>query len=119
MDLSDVEPVAPGDDPERAMHRTWAREVLARAMATLRQEYEDRVRGGPFELVEQFFGDAAPTYEEASRTHGMTIPQLKSFLHRARLRFRELVRAEVAHTVESEDEIDQEIGILMRALAVD
>jgi DNA-directed RNA polymerase specialized sigma24 family protein len=119
IDLSDVEPVAPGDDPERAMYRSWARAVLARAMATLGKEYEDRVRGGPFELVEQFFGDAAPSYEEASRTYGMTIPQLKSFLHRARVRFRELVRAEVSHTVESQHDIEEEIAILMRALAVD
>jgi RNA polymerase sigma-70 factor (ECF subfamily) len=119
MDLADVEPVAPGDDPERALDRAWARTVLARAMAALRKEYEDGVRGGPFAVVEQFFGDAAPSYEEASRASGMTIPQLKSFLHRARNRYRELVRAEVATTVDSDDDIDAELDSLMRALAAD
>lgn len=119
MDLGDVEPVAPGDDPERALDRTWARTVLARAMIALRAEFEAGVRSGPFALIEQFFGDAAPSYEDASRATGMTVPQLKSFLHRARSRYRELVRAEVARTVESAADIDAEIAALMRALAVD
>lgn len=119
MDLDDVEAPAPGDDPERALDRAWARGVLARAMLALRREFDDGVRAGPFALVEQFFGDAAPSYEEASRTAGMTVPQLKSFLHRARGRYRELVRAEVAETVESPADIDAEIDNLMRALAAD
>lgn len=119
MDLDEVEPIASGDDPERALDRTWARAVLARAMLALRKEFDDGVRSGPFELVEQFFGEAAPSYEDASRAAGMTVPQLKSFLHRARGRYRELVRAEVADTVDSPDDIDAEIDNLMRALAAD
>jgi RNA polymerase sigma factor (sigma-70 family) len=119
MDLDDVEPIAPGDDPERALDRAWARAVLARAMEALRAEYAQGVRGGSFALVEQFFGDTAPSYEEASRANGMTVPQLKSFLHRARRRYRELVREQVADTVEADEDIDAEIDNLMRALAVD
>jgi RNA polymerase sigma-70 factor (ECF subfamily) len=119
MDLDDVEPIAPGDDPERALDRAWARAVLDRAMAALRTEYADHARTGSFGLVEQFFGEVAPTYEDASRANGMTIPQLKSFLHRARKRYRELVREEVADTVDAGEDIDAEIGNLMRALATD
>ncbi len=84
----------------------------------LRSEFEKGDRGGPFELVETFFRfGQPPAYAEAAGKHGMSIPAIKSFLHRARGRFRELVRAEVAGTVSDPREIDSEMAELMRLLA--
>lgn len=117
ISIEDVEPVAPGDDPERALDRAWARTVLARAMDALREEFESGRREGPFHLVSQFFGDTAPPYAEAAQAAGMTAPQLKSFLHRARKRYRELVQSEIAHTVESTEAIEPELSELLGALA--
>jgi DNA-directed RNA polymerase specialized sigma24 family protein len=61
-------------------------------------------------------GAKAPPYEELAAAHAMTVPQLKSFVHRARRRLRELLLARVADTVQTPDEAEAELGDLMRAL---
>ena len=47
----------------------------------------------------------------------MTVPQLKSFVHRAKARFRQLLRARVADTMAEGDDVDAELGALLEALA--
>ncbi len=97
---------------EDAFEREWAVGILERVMEQLRREHEGR----PFELIRRAFGfGEAPSMADAAREHGMSIPQAKAFLHRARLRFRELVRAEVAETTGPE-EVEAEIDRLLRAL---
>ena len=106
--------VAP--DAEGAFDRAWAEGVMARAMAALRAEYADGTRGGDFGLVERAFGGTLPAYRELAAEAGMSVPQLKSFLHRARGRFRELLTREVRETV-GEDQVEAELQALFVALA--
>ena len=47
----------------------------------------------------------------------MTVPQLKSFVHRSKGRFRQVLRAQVADTVAEGDDVDAELGALLEALA--
>ncbi len=106
--------------PDDAFDREWALGVMERALARLRAEFEEGRRRGPFAVALRFFSfDAGepPTYAEAAAEAAMSVPQLKAFLHRARTRFRDLVREEVGRTVEDEGEIDAEIADLMRVLA--
>ena len=104
--------------PEDALDREWALAVLDRALVHLKAEYDDGRRKGDFELVRRFFRDPdPPSYAEAAAAAGTSVPQLKSALHRARARYRELVRAEVAATVENDDEVEPELAELMRALS--
>jgi DNA-directed RNA polymerase specialized sigma24 family protein len=105
--------------PEDAFDRAWAQGVVDRALARLRAEYEGGGRAGPFALVEAFFRPEGepPAYRDAATAHQMSVPQLKSFLHRARGRFRELVRDEVAQTVEAGGEVDAEVAHLVAVLA--
>jgi DNA-directed RNA polymerase specialized sigma24 family protein len=103
-----------GDGPESAFDREWALSVMERATARLRGEFDSGVRQGPFDLVLQFLGfSEPPPYAEAAHQAGMSVVQLKAFLHRARSRFRELVREEVADTA---GDPESEIGELLRAL---
>ncbi len=105
--------------PDQAFEREWAMLVMGRALEKLRTEHASGERTGPFELVERFFrpgAEAAPSYADAARQHAMSLPQLKAFLHRARVRFRELVREEVLDTVESASDVDAEMGALLEAL---
>lgn len=106
--------------PDAAFDREWALGVMERATARLKAEFASGKRGGPWELVAQFqgFGEA-PAYADAARAHGMSVVQLKAFLHRARVRFRELVREEVGGTIAPGGPADEEIGELMKALAGD
>ena len=61
------------------------------------------------------FGEAAP-YETLAAEHGMTVPQLKSFVLRARGRFRELLLARIADTVHTPQEAEAELADLLKAL---
>lgn len=118
FDLAEAELDATSSDPEAAFDRTWALGVLERALQRLRAEYENGERRGAFEVVLRYFhplGSGAP-YAETAAEFSMTVPQLKSFLHRARARFRCLVREEVSSTLTDPLAADDEISELMRAL---
>lgn len=100
-----------GEDPERAFERRWAAELMERALSRLGEEYRSGARSGPFELVLAFFGAGEPPpYKDAAARHGMSVPQLKSFLHRARQRFTQLVQEEVGETVAGGDEAQAELS---------
>ena len=106
--------------PDEAFEREWALLVMHRALDTLRAEFESGVRAGPFALVERFFRpglDAQPSYADAAREHGMSLPQLKAFLHRARVRYRELVKEQVLDTVEREADAEAELQALVEVLS--
>lgn len=106
--------------PDAAFEREWALLVMQRALDALKAEFVSGERSGPFALVEQFFrpsAEAQPSYADAAKQHGMSLPQLKAFLHRARVRFRELVKAQVLDTVENEADAEAELGALVEALS--
>ena len=101
-------------DPDRAFQQEWAATVLERALARMKEEFAGGTRKGPYEAVLAHFGtDAPPSYKETAAKHKMSIPQLKAFLHRARLRFRELVREELADTVADPSQVDEELAALL------
>lgn len=108
-------------EPEAAFHREWALLLLDRAMQRLRAEFEAGKRKAPFEVVEAFFSTEStrepPTYQEVADKYAMTIPQVKSLLHRSRVRFRELAREEAGDTVAEATEASDELRELMECLA--
>lgn len=106
------------DDPGRAFDREWATSVMERAIARLRRDYEEGKRKGPADVFLAFFRpEDSPSYAEAAAACGLTTAQFKAALHRARERFRELVREEVAATVGADDEVEMEMRALFEALA--
>ncbi len=119
MDTAILETVAAAaPDPAAAFDRAWAQAVMERALARLRGEYERGERSGGFALLERFFGAGeAPNYREAAAGAGMSLPQLKAFVHRGRVRFRELVAEEVRDSVGSAADGAAEVDALFAALA--
>ncbi|MBX7113902.1 MAG: sigma-70 family RNA polymerase sigma factor [Myxococcaceae bacterium] len=113
--LADVETA----DPDLAFERAWATALMGRAFARLREEYISGERQGPWEILETMFQPSAavPGYRDLAKANGLSVPALKAFVHRARLRYRELVREEVEHTVENPAEIEGEMSALLEALA--
>jgi RNA polymerase sigma-70 factor (ECF subfamily) len=47
---------------------------------------------------------------------GVSEPGVKSAVHRLRRTFRELIREEIAHTVATRSEIDEELRYLIRLM---
>jgi RNA polymerase sigma-70 factor (ECF subfamily) len=91
---------------------------MERALATLEREFRDGTRTGPFEVVRSFFQlGATPSYADAAGSCGMSVPRFKAHLHRARERFRELVRTEIAETTATPADVDAELAELVQTLA--
>ena len=117
--FEDVEAVigAAPDDPTAAFDREWALGLFEGALGELETELASGARRGPVAVVRQLFRfGEAPPYETLAAEHGMTVPQLKSFVHRARGRFRELLLARIADTVHTPQEAEAELGDLLKAL---
>ena len=94
-------------------------QVHARASGPFNFEHDWHSRTGDFELIRRFFSpsDEPPAYRDAAEQYGLSIPQLKSLLHRARLRFRALVEAEVLQTVGEGAELENEVNSLLDSLS--
>jgi RNA polymerase sigma-70 factor (ECF subfamily) len=118
-DLADVESLlaSPQATPEQLFDRAWALSLFSEALAELESEYTSGARRGPFEVVRELFQfGTAPPYAELAERHGMSVPQLKAFVHRARLRFRELLLKRVSDTLSDGAEAGQELALLLGAM---
>jgi len=102
--------------PEVLYERTWALTVLQATLDDLRTEYGSRNRIEVFEALHDHIvtGSRPPPHAETAKRLGMTEGNVKVAVHRMRRRFGELLRAQVAETVESEDDIDAEIRYLLK-----
>jgi RNA polymerase sigma-70 factor (ECF subfamily) len=93
--------------PAQVFERRWALNVIDRAMAGLRNSPH-------FASLKTYLiaDDANPAYSELAAQLGMTESALKTKIHRMRRRFGELLRSEIAETVESEEQIEEELRYL-------
>jgi DNA-directed RNA polymerase specialized sigma24 family protein len=98
--------------------REWALVILENAVRGVQEEFEAGGSMTRFEVLRHFLPGSleAPPYEQAAAQLGLSLPALKSELHRLRRRFKELVRQEVANTVSAPHEIDEEMDHLQAVL---
>jgi len=104
--------------PEVLFDRAYALGLFESALADLEQEFARGKRQGPFAVLKELFhfGETA-SYAELAAEHGMSVPQLKAFVHRAKSRFSQLFRARVAETVAAPDEVDAELRSVLALLS--
>ena len=105
--------------PEQIFERRWALTVLERALARLRREQEDVDRGREFAHLEGFLtGEQANrSYHEVADELGTTEGAVKTSTHRLRRRFGQILRSEIADTVASPAEVDDEVRHLLGVVA--
>lgn len=101
--------------PDVLFDRAWAMTLLARVLAQLRQEYSGQA--GMFEELKPFLtaGKGAVPYCRPAAALGMTEGAVRVAVHRMRGRYRELLRQEVAQTLSSPAQIEQEMRALFGA----
>jgi RNA polymerase sigma-70 factor (ECF subfamily) len=120
IDLGDVEALvaSPAPSPEASFDRAWALAIFEEALAALEAELASGERRGPFEILRELFrfGETAP-YAELATRFGMSVPQVKSFVHRAKARFRHLLRERVADTLEAGEDLEAEMAAVLELLA--
>ena len=104
--------------PERLFDRRWALEVLDHVLARLRAEYADGGKTRLYEAVAPWLtaGAGKIDYAEASQDLGMTAGAVRVAVHRLRRRYRDLLKAEIAQTVDSPDQVEEEISYLLNCL---
>jgi RNA polymerase sigma-70 factor (ECF subfamily) len=103
--------------PDVLYDREWATTLLGRAMAQLQEEYVASGRARLFEYVQSCLGreESALAYAEIAARLKLTEPAVKMAVHRLRARYREILRAEIANTVSTPEEIEEEIRQLFEA----
>ncbi len=104
---------------ERIYERRWALTLLDQVLRTLEREHE---LTGKRELFDELrfclTGERSKLpYAELAARLGMSEAAVKVAVHRLRRRYRELLRAEIANTVSSPEEVEDEIRHLFDVLA--
>jgi RNA polymerase sigma-70 factor (ECF subfamily) len=104
--------------PDKAFERRWAMVLLDRVLEQLQDEFAAAERGQLFEELKPCLTgeESESSYIEIGRRLGMTEGNLKVTVYRLRRRYRELLRAEVARTVDDPKAIDEEMRDLFAAL---
>jgi RNA polymerase sigma-70 factor (ECF subfamily) len=98
--------------------RRWAFTMLDRVFARLREESQRLANAPLVERLNTLLSDEPdrPSQAEIAREFGMTENAVKQAFHRLRQRYRQLLREEVAHTVATPAEIEDELRHLIAAL---
>ena len=113
-----AEPVDPATTPDRAYEKRWAITMLERVLSRLRGEFVATGRSDHFDALKVFvWGEpgTASQVDVAARL-GITPNALGVAVHRLRRRFGELLREEIARTVATPADVDDELRHLIEVL---
>ncbi len=103
-------------DADALFDKRWVMELLARAMAKLRGEFAAKGDVETFELLKGTLSGAESSREAIAQQLGMSEGALKVAIHRLRQSYREVLRAEIAETVDSPADIEAEMRHLVAVL---
>ncbi|MGH7935995.1 MAG: RNA polymerase sigma factor [Chthoniobacterales bacterium] len=104
---------------DQTFDRSWAEALVASGLERLSAEYRSEAGKKLFSELKIFVAGGAeppPAYAELAMRLGMAESTLRSHVTRLRARYREVLRAEVRRTVESEAEVKEELRELLRVL---
>ena len=104
------------DTPDRAYDRRWAQDLLERVLATLGDEFRAAGRRDLFLALEPSLGGEVPALIAVAKHLGMTHGAVKVAAHRLRRRYGELLRREIAQTLDRPEDVEDEIQNLFEAL---
>jgi RNA polymerase sigma factor (sigma-70 family) len=111
---------APDPEPEKAFDRRWGLTVLEESMLRLQEEYVASGRSEIFEHLRVYLSsEASPgDYDSIAPKLGMSSNAVGVAVHRLRQRYRECIRLELAQTVASLQDLDEEMNYLFSVLSL-
>ena len=103
--------------PDRLFDRQWAVVVLDTTLARLRAEYAATGRTALFAVLQACVTPAGAVrpYAELAAELGLTPDAVKMAVHRLRTRYRAVLRAVIAETVASPEQVEEELRDLFAA----
>ena len=109
---------ATGAAPEHLYDRRWAAAMMNRAFGRLHEEFVTTGKAAQFQGIAVFLGAEgnAAEYDAVAGRLGLTRGAVAVAVHRLRQRYRDLVRAEIAHTVTSGAELEDEMRYLLAVI---
>lgn len=113
----DLEP-ATHSTPDKLFDREWALALLDKVLERLEAEHFEQGKRELFTTLKETLQGARDSlpYAELARKLKMTESAVKVTVHRLRKRYRELIRAEIANTLDDLGEVEEEIRHLFKAL---
>jgi DNA-directed RNA polymerase specialized sigma24 family protein len=107
-----------GMTAEKLFEARWAAALVETTLVRLRCEMESEGKGNLFEALKGFLmGRDDSSYQRVANTLNLSLAALKTAIHRLRGRYRALLREEVARTVATPAEVDEELRYLRAALS--
>jgi RNA polymerase sigma factor (sigma-70 family) len=106
-----------GIGPEQAFEKRWATALLENAVARLQEDYANSGKAALYDQIKDCLPGGEPkAYRDIGTVLGMSETAVKSAVHRMRERYAQIIREEVASTVEKAEEIGEEIRHLMQVI---
>jgi len=104
--------------PEKVFEQRWATVLLEQVFTRLADEMESEGKGRLFQELKSFLGGGKEgnSYPQAAHRLEMSEGTLRVNVHRLRQRYRELLRLEIAQTLNGPEGVDDEIRCLFAAL---
>lgn len=101
--------------PEKAFDSAWIQAMLAQVLQELRQEYASAGQMERFEVLEPYLvaGESPPPFPALAATLGLAESSCRVAVFRARRRYRELLRGEIAGTLGEACGVDVELEALI------
>jgi len=105
--------------PDAEFERRWAFATVERTLVDLRRDYAGGGKGALFEDLQGFLpcGQGSVSRAELATKRGVSVGAIDVAVHRLRQRFGALLREQVAQTVSSETEVEEEIHHLISVLS--
>jgi RNA polymerase sigma factor (sigma-70 family) len=102
-----------GLSAEKLFDSQWTAALVEATFARLRCQFESEGKGHIFEALKGFLpGQEGPSYQQVANALNLSLGALKTAIHRLRGRYATLLREEVARTVATPAEVDQELRYL-------
>jgi RNA polymerase sigma factor (sigma-70 family) len=109
--------VEPADSltAEQVYERRWASTLLERVLGLLKKEYVAAGNSALFDCLKQLLPDepGSPSQADIAGQLGMTSNAVRQAFHRFRQRYQSLLRQEIAHTVATPGDVEDELRHLI------
>jgi len=104
--------------PEQIYERRWALTVLERVLSRLKDEYHAAGNAALFDSLKELLPDepGSPSQAKIAARLGMTENAVRQAFYRFRQRYQSLLREEIAHTVATPGDIEDELRHLITVL---
>jgi RNA polymerase sigma-70 factor (ECF subfamily) len=118
--VSNWEPAESDDESTSRFDQEWAFSVISATWRSVEDQYtRTPEQAARFAVLRRFLPghEAAPTYEAAAAELGIPIDHVKTLIYRLRNSFRRVIREQIADTLLSREELDDEMNYLHEVMA--